>query len=99
MIVLGYLAAIAISAAEGAVVVGGLGAIGAALYGIGMPKDSVIQYETAIKADGFLVLAHGAADEIARAKEILATSNPSRLDVHPGAKAAEPADRLLQASA
>ena len=92
VIVLGYLAATAISAIESAVVVGGLSALGAALYSIGVPKDSVIQYEAALKADGFLVMAHGAAEEIARAKAILGTVNPSRLDVHSGVKAIEPTD-------
>ena len=96
IVVLGYLAAIAISAIETAVMVGGLSALGAALYSIGIPKDSVIQYETALKADSFLVMAHGTAEEMARAKAILGTVNPSRLDVHAGLKAA-PADRLVPA--
>jgi hypothetical protein len=82
VVVLGYLAAAAISAVEGAVVVGGLSAIGAALYSMGIPKDSVIQYDTDLKADKFLVMAHGNAAEIERAKEILDTSGPSRLVVH-----------------
>ncbi len=82
VIVLGYLAATAVSAIESAVMVGGLSALGAALYSIGIPKDSVLEYETAVKADSFLVMAHGTAEEIARAKVILATLNPSRLDVH-----------------
>jgi hypothetical protein len=89
VVVLGYLASIAISAIESAVMVGGLSALGAALYSIGIPKDSVIQYETALKADSFLVMAHGTAADIARAKAILATANPSRLDVHTGVKAAQ----------
>ncbi len=89
VIVLGYLGAMAISAIETAVIVGGMSALGAALYSIGVPKDSVIQYETALKADGFLVMAHGPAAEVARAKTILGTSNPSRLDVHAAAKSAE----------
>ncbi len=97
VIVLGYLAATAFSAVESAVVVGGLSALGAALYGIGIPKDSVIQYETALKADRFLVMAHGSAEETARAKAILGTANPLRLDVHAGAKAPEPADHLVPA--
>ena len=97
VIVLGYLAAMAVSAVESAVVVGGLSALGAALYGIGVPKDSVIQYETALKADSFLVMAHGGAEEIVRAKAILGTANPSRLDVHAGVKALEPADQLVHA--
>ncbi len=86
VIVLGYLATIAITAIENAVVVGGLSAVGAALYSIGVPKDSVIEYETALKADGFLVMAHGTAEEVSRAKAILAAANPSRVDVHAGLK-------------
>jgi len=96
VIVLGYLAAMAISAVESAIVVGGLSALGAALYSIGIPKDSVIQYEAALKADDFLVMAHGTAAEMARAKAILGTVNPSRLDVHAGVKTVEPADHVVQ---
>lgn len=82
VVVLGYLATIVIAGIENAAIVGGLSALGAALYSIGVPKDSVLQYETSVKADGFLVMAHGPAAEIARAKTILSTTNPSRLDVH-----------------
>jgi len=82
VIVLGYLATIAISAVESAVMVGGLSALGAALYGIGVPKDSVIDYEAAVKADDFLVMAHGSAEQVARARAILSTLNPNRLDMH-----------------
>ena len=90
VVVLGYLATIAIAGLENAVIVGGLSALGAALYSIGVPKDSVIQYETAVKADSFLVMAHGSAEEMARAKTILGEASPSRLDVVAGAKAPEP---------
>jgi hypothetical protein len=82
VVVLGYLASMLIAAVEGAVVVGGLSALGAALYGSGIPKDSVIAYETAIKADGFLVTAHGPAEEMERAKAILATLGATRVDLH-----------------
>ena len=88
--VLGYLGAAVISAMESAVVVGGVSALGAALYSSGIPKDSVVAYETAIKADEFLVMAHGSAEEMARAKSILGTFNPSRVDLHDGPVAAEP---------
>jgi hypothetical protein len=80
--VLGYLAAIVVSAVEGAAVVGGLSALGAALYSTGIPKDSVLAYETALKADEFLVTAHGPAEEIARARTILGTTNATRVDLH-----------------
>jgi hypothetical protein len=81
VVVLGYLTAAAISAVEGAIVVGGLSAIGAALYSLGVDKDSVIQYETAVKFDEFLILAHGSAEETARARAVLRTANARRLDV------------------
>jgi hypothetical protein len=83
--VLGYLAGAAISAVEGAIVVGGVSALGAALYSVGIPRDSVIGYETAIKADEFLVMAHGSAAETSRAKAVLGAANASRLDVFAGA--------------
>jgi hypothetical protein len=98
VVVLGYLAAVVISAVENAIVVGGLSALGAALYSIGVPKDSVVQYESALKADNFLVTAHGTAEEMARAKAILGTATPSRLDVHAGLKAAPPADHVVHAA-
>ena len=90
VIVLGYLAVVAASAIEGAVTVGGLGAIGAALASIGVPHDSVVQYETVLKADGFLVMAHGTAEEMARAHALLAKANPASLAIHDLAKATPP---------
>ena len=84
VMVLGYLAAIVVSAVEGAIMLGGLSALGAALYSAGVPRDSILQYEQAVKADGFLVIVHGAVEELARARAILALGNPSRLDLHDG---------------
>jgi hypothetical protein len=43
----------------------------------------VLEYESALKADSFLVMAHGSAEKNARARAILAAISPSRLDVHP----------------
>ena len=91
VVVLGYIATIVIAGIENAVIVGGVSALAAALFSIGVPKDSVIQYETALKADSFLVMAHGPAAEIARAKTILGTVNPTHIDVHSGANSAAPA--------
>lgn len=90
VVILGYLATIVASGIENAVLVGGLSALGAALYSIGIPKDSVLQYEAALKTDRFLVMAHGPAPEIARAKTILGTVNPSNLEVHKGVKTGAP---------
>ena len=97
VVVLGYLATIVLAGLENAAIVGGLSALGAAIYSIGVPKDSVIQYETAVTNDSFLVMAHGPAEEIARAKTILSTVKPSRLEVHTAVKAKDPADHLVDA--
>ena len=51
---LGYLASAAISALEGAIVVGGLSALGAGLYSLGIPKDSILVYETEVTSNSFL---------------------------------------------
>lgn len=96
VVVLGYLATIAMAAIENAAVIGGLSALGAALYGIGIPEDSAIQYEAAVKADSFVVMAHGTEAEMARAKSILATVKPTSLDIHPNPKSNEAADQLLK---
>lgn len=56
---------------EGAVVVGGLGVIGAALADIGIPKDSIVEYETEIKAGKFMLIANGTHIEIQKARETL----------------------------
>src|SRR5579871_4072725 len=82
ILVAGPLVAWIVGALEGAVVVGGLGALGAGLYSIGIPKDSVIQYEAALKSDKFLLLAHGTADEVAKARDILQTTLPVKIALH-----------------
>ena len=82
VMVLGHLAAMVVAAVEGAILVGGLSALGAALFSIGIPKDSVIEYEETVKTDRYLVVAHGSADEMARAKAVLESSNPTRIDLH-----------------
>jgi uncharacterized membrane protein len=82
ILVAGPLVAWIIGALEGAVVVGGLSALGAGLYSIGIPKDSVVKYETALKSDKFLLLAHGTADEVAKARDILQTTHAVEVSVH-----------------
>jgi hypothetical protein len=69
-----------IAGLEGAVVVGGLSALGAGLYSLGIPKNSVLKYETSIKAGKFVLIAHGTADEVAKARDILKTSGAEQID-------------------
>jgi hypothetical protein len=82
IVVLGYIAAAALLAIENAIVVGGLSAIGAALFSIGIPRNSVLRYEAAVKADEFLVMAHGSAVEAQRAQTVLALLKPASLNLY-----------------
>lgn len=82
VLVAGPLVAWIVGALEGAVVTGGLSALGAGLYSAGIPKNSIVEYETAIKADQFLVLAHGTSDEVTRASEILHKIDFQRVNKH-----------------
>jgi uncharacterized membrane protein len=75
LVVLGPLASSLVSALEGAVVGGGLSALAGALLSVGVPRDSVLRYEAAVKANKFLLVVHGTADDIARAKDILHSSH------------------------
>ena len=82
VVVVGGFAAMVIGALEGAIVVGSASALVAALVSIGVPKDTVLQYEQAIKADGFMVLVQGTAEQTERARAILKTSNAKQVDAH-----------------
>lgn len=82
ILVAGPLVAWIVSALEGAIVVGGLSALGAGLFSIGIPKNSILDYETAIKAGKYVLVAHGTADEVSRAKAILHNTNTAQLNLH-----------------
>jgi hypothetical protein len=84
VVVLGYLATSVAAALEGAIIAGGAGALAAGLFSIGIPTNSIIDYETVLKQDGFMIMVHGDAEDVLRAKAILSTANATRIDVHPG---------------
>jgi uncharacterized membrane protein len=87
VVVLGHLAAMIVGAVEGAVLVGGVSALAGALASLGIPNDSVVRYEEAVKADQYVVMAHGSAAEISDAKRILEATTPVELTVHEGTNA------------
>jgi hypothetical protein len=82
VLVAGPLVAWIVGALEGAVVVGGLSAIGAGLYGMGIPKDSVVQYETALKTDKYLLIVHGTVEQVEKARIVIEKTQPIKLTVH-----------------
>ncbi len=65
-----------------AVLVGGLSALGAALFSQGIPKNSVLKYETAVKSGKFVIIAHGTAQEATLAREIISRTSPDSVEDH-----------------
>jgi uncharacterized membrane protein len=82
IVVLGPLAAALFGGLQGAVIVGGISALAGALMALGIPKDSVLRYETALKANKFMLVVHGDVQEIKRAHELLKTSGLALFDHH-----------------
>jgi hypothetical protein len=74
------------AALEGAVLLGGASAIGAALSMIGVPKDLIVKYENALKAEHYVLILHGDAREVAKARSVLGTSITVSQTVFPAAR-------------
>jgi hypothetical protein len=71
-----------VGALEGAAVVGGVSAIGAGLFGMGIPKDSILKYETALKTDKFVLLVNGAGRDVEKAREAIENTRPANVSMH-----------------
>jgi hypothetical protein len=82
ILVAGPLVAWIVGALEGAVVVGGVSAVGAGLYSIGVPKDSVIQYDVALKTDKFLLVVHGTPESVETAQHMIEGTEHHSYTVH-----------------
>jgi len=68
---------ILVGGAEGAAVVGGASVLGAALVSLGVPKDSVIKYESSLRADRFLLIVNGSGEVIDRTETIDTADYPA----------------------
>ncbi|CAK0755228.1 Permease [Gammaproteobacteria bacterium] len=84
-----------LGAFETAVVTGGLTALGGALSSIGIPRDSVLQYETAIKSSKFLLIVHGTVQEVERAKNVLLQNQAEEAAMHEVVIDQQPAEELI----
>jgi len=82
LLVAGPLVMWIVGALEEAALVGGLGALGGALFSIGIPKNSVMQYETEVKNGKLVLVAHGTSEEVQRAKDILNQTQAEITTVH-----------------
>jgi hypothetical protein len=83
-VVLGPVAATIAGGLQGAVLGGGLSALLGALTAIGVPKDSVLRYERALRADKFVVIVNGSADDIGAACDLLTSAGSRDVRTHSG---------------
>lgn len=72
------------SSLAGAVIlgIGGLNTVGTGLHGIGIPKNNLLQYETALKSGKFVVIAHGNEEEATCARQTINLTHPEMLQEH-----------------
>jgi uncharacterized membrane protein len=80
--IIGPLVGMIVSALSGAVIGGSAGVLAAALASLGIPEDSVVKYELAVKGGSYLVLARGSSKMVELARTTLGTSDASHLQVH-----------------
>ena len=75
LLVAGPLAGWLVGALGGAVLVGGLSAIGAGLYSLGIPTDSILQYRKELKTGTSVMIANKSdSGPVSRLKQALATN-------------------------
>jgi uncharacterized membrane protein len=82
LVVAGPLVTWIVGALEGAIVMGGFSALGAALASIGIPENSILQYEESLKAGKFLLILHATPQEVERAKDRLDNSQATETTIH-----------------
>ena len=88
VVMAGPLVAALVGALEGAAVVGGLSALGAALFSIGIPKDQVLRYETELRAGKYMVVVHGTDLEVSHARAVLGAGDVFQVRTEGSATAA-----------
>jgi hypothetical protein len=71
ILVAGPLAMWIVAALDNAPLFSGFSAVGAGLYTIGIPRARTMHYEAALKRHMYLVVVHGATDDVSRAMAIL----------------------------
>ena len=82
VVIAGPLSAALLGGLEGALAGAALGGLGGALAGWGVPKEQALKYETQVKAGKFLVVARGKADDLTRAKTLLASDAPEHIELY-----------------
>ncbi len=71
-----------VEALDGAIERFGLSALATGFCSMGFSRSSILQYESALKADKFVVVAQGYPLIAARARELINGTQPEMLEVH-----------------
>lgn len=87
LVVAGSLAAVLLGGVEGAVVGAATTGLLGWLVGLGISREKILKYEQAVRAGKFLVVAHGTAEAVMYARELLTGSPAEHLDHHTPAPA------------
>jgi hypothetical protein len=82
LLVAGPLAAALLGGVEGVVAGAAGGGLLGALIGWGASKEHILKYEEHLKGGKYLVVAHGSAEDVAKAHNILKDTGADELDVH-----------------
>ncbi len=82
LLVVGPLAATLLSGIEGALAGATGGGLLGALVGWGVSMQDILRYEEQVRQGEYLVIAHGSAEEVAQAHDILKGTAAAELDVH-----------------
>ena len=78
--VLGQISFVAGETLDAALIIGGMSAVGTALYSIGIPRDDAQRFEDAVCHDHFLLMVHGNALDLAVAN--LRSSGPEYMSIY-----------------
>jgi uncharacterized membrane protein len=84
VVIAGPLVARIIGALETALITGGISALVGGLTSIGIPENSALRYEVALKSNKFLLIVHGTEDEASYARSLLAKNKAEETAVHLG---------------
>lgn len=89
VVVAGSLAAVLAGGVEGALAGSALGGLLSGLASWGISKQHILKFEETVKGGKYLLIAHGSATEVEKARSILATTGAAELTLHgPAARVA-----------
>jgi hypothetical protein len=82
VVIAGPLSAAILGGLEGALAGAAMGALSGALVGWGIPRNEALKYEAQVKAGKFLVVVHGDAAKIEKAKQMLSAGPHEEVSVY-----------------